>query len=92
MQFKLQVIFQSLKKIASKDIITVFSGNTLSFAKIVRKEHEEDVIRTRYQLFLEMKGGEPWLTGYWQDYNHKNHKKGQGRIYLKRAKTDKEKA
>jgi hypothetical protein len=61
-------------------------------AKIVNNEHEEDLHRGRYQLFFEFKAGEPWLTGYWQDYNHKYRKRAQGRIYLKRVKIDKNKA
>ena len=55
-------------------------------AKLVYKEQFEEKSRTRYQLEIEMKGGVPWLVGYWQDYNSKGRKIKQGKIYLKREK------
>lgn len=73
-------------------IINADRSINLIDTKIVDKSHEEDLQRGHYQLFLEMKAGEPWLTGYWQDYNKNYRKKAQGRIYLKRIKINKNKA
>lgn len=85
--------YRDLEKIINfYGIVNIDGTINLVDAKIKNKEQEEDLNRGKYQLFLEMKGGEPWLTGYWQDYNKKAHKKGQGRIYLKRVKIDNNKA
>lgn len=74
------------KKIEFFGIVNRDESINLMDSKIVKKEQGEDEIRSRYQIFLEFKGGEPWIIGYWQDYTKKGRKIRQGRIYLKRAK------
>ena len=59
---------------------------------IVFKQKYEGEVRTRYQVHVEMKGGEPWLVGYYQDYNNKGREVKRGRIYLKRMKPAETKA
>ncbi len=55
-------------------------------SKFAFKEKFEGETRTRYQFEIEIKNGEPWLVGYWQDYNSKGRKVKQGKMYLKREK------
>ncbi len=67
-------------------IINADRSINLLDSKLAFKEKYAGEIRTRYQIGLEMKGGESWLVGYYQDYNSKGRKVKQGRIYLKREK------
>lgn len=60
--------------------------------RLKRGVQNKDEIRTRYQILLEIKGGVPWLVGYYQDYNSKGRKVRQGKIYLKRSEQPENKA
>jgi len=56
----------------------------LADTKLYFNERDETKTLTKYQFVIEIKNGEPWLVGYYQDYNKKGRKLRQGRIYLKR--------
>ena len=53
-------------------------------SKLVEKIKFEDEFRAHYQFHIEIRNGEPWMIGYWQDYDNEGWKQAQGRIFLKR--------
>jgi len=77
------------------DVFGIINGDqsvNLIDSKLAFKEKYEGEIRTRYQVAIEIKGGVPWLVGYYQDYNAKGRKIRQGQIYLKRDSSKDSKA
>ena len=53
-------------------------------SKLVKRIEFENELRSHYQFHIEVRNGEPWLIGYWQDYDNGGWKQAQGRIFLKR--------
>jgi hypothetical protein len=61
-------------------------------SKLVDKKEFEGEFRAHYQFHVEIRNGEPWMIGYWQEYDNKGWKQAQGRIFLKRKPPPSQKA
>ncbi len=66
------------------EIINADQSINMIDTKLVKKIEFENQLRTHYQLHIEARNGEPWMIGYWQDYDNDGWKQAQGRIFLKR--------
>ena len=60
--------------------------------KILERSDFEGKLRSRYQFHVEIRNGEPWMIGYWQDYNQKDREQAKGKIFLKRREKPDERA
>ena len=58
-------------------------GGVVSFLGLVR-DFNDGELRSRYQFHVEIRNGEPWMIGYWQDYNYLDYEKAKGKFFLKR--------
>ena len=74
----------STKMIDFYGIINSDRSMNMMDSKLVDKIAFGDELRTNYQFHVEIRNGEPWMIGYWQDYDDKGWKQAQGRIFLKR--------
>lgn len=61
-------------------------------SKIIERTDFEGKLRSRYQFHIEIRNGEPWMIGFWQDYNYKDREQAKGRIFLKRREKPNERA
>lgn len=61
-------------------------------SKLVKQVDFENEWRAHYQFHIEVRNGEPWMIGYWQDYTTDGWKQAQGRIFLKRKPQTPQKA
>jgi hypothetical protein len=74
----------SIKMIDFYGIINSDRSINMIDSKLVKKTAFEDELRAHYQFHIETRNGEPWMIGYWQDYDNDGWKQAQGRIFLKR--------
>ena len=74
----------STKMIDFYGIINADRSINMIDTKLVHKIELEDDLRAHYQFHIEVRNGEPWMIGYWQDYDSDGWKQAQGRIFLKR--------
>lgn len=74
----------STKMIDFYGIINSDKSINMIDTKIVDKIEFENEFRAHYQFHIEIRNGEPWMIGYWQDYDDGGWKQAQGRVFLKR--------
>ncbi len=74
----------STKMINFYGIINADRSINMIDSKLVNKVEFENEMRAHYQFHIEIRNGEPWMIGYWQDYDNQGWKQTQGRIFLKR--------
>ena len=74
----------STKLINFYGIINPDKSMNMMDSKLVKKIDFSDELRSHYQFQIEFRNGEPWMIGYWQDYNNEGWKQAQGRLFLKR--------
>lgn len=82
----------SMKVIDFFGIINSDKSMNMIDSKLVNKIEFQDELRAHYQFHIEFRNGEPWMIGYWQDYDNKGWKKAQGRAFLKRKPPASQKA